>query len=193
MQIILCPGVHPANLTTQFVQALDWTPAPQIFPAPQQPAYSGGHILAFLLQQFGTPQTCDPLLLIGFSAGVVGAITAAHGWQNLGGQIRALIAIDGWGVPLFGTFPIHRLSHDAFTHWSSAIVGSGQASFYAEPDVAHLDLWQSPQQAQGWAQGWAQPLHTQHTQQPHAQHTHTTAAQFLRQLLQQYSGLSSTD
>lgn len=192
MQIILCPGVHPPELTDCFVQSLPALPVPPlIFPTSHQPAYSGGHILAFLLQQLnktsrpaGFHFTWDalqiikttPLLWIGFSAGVVGAIAAAYLWQKLGGQVVALIALDGWGVPLLAPFPIHRLSHDAFTHWSSAGLGAGQTSFYAEPEVAHLELWRSPQQVQGWA---VQP----------AGYTRTTAAQFVEQLIQQYSSL----
>jgi len=44
------------------------------------------------------------------------------------------------GVPLVGNFPIHRLSHDYFTHWSSAVLGSGNDSFYADPPVEHLEM-----------------------------------------------------
>jgi hypothetical protein len=91
-----------------------------------------------------------PLTFIGFSAGVVGAMGAAVAWELLGGKVQALFALDGWGVPTIGTFPIHRLSHDYFTHWSSALLGAGQDSFYADPGVAHLDLWRSPQAIQGY-------------------------------------------
>ncbi|WP_421656938.1 hypothetical protein [Leptothermofonsia sp. ETS-13] len=89
-------------------------------------------------------------MFIGFSAGVAGAIGAAWGWQWWGGKVKALIALDGWGVPLVGNFPIHRVSHDYFTHWSSALLGAGEDSFYAEPGVEHLDLWRSPHTASGW-------------------------------------------
>lgn len=68
----------------------------------------------------------------------------------MGGQIKALIALDGWGVPLGGNFPIYRLSHDSFTHWSSALLGGGTESFYADPPVEHLELWRSPQTTKGW-------------------------------------------
>ncbi|MGB3188280.1 MAG: hypothetical protein WBB43_02490, partial [Limnoraphis sp.] len=64
--------------------------------------------------------------------------------------VKALIALDGWGVPLGGNFPIYRISHDRFTHWSSALLGGGVESFYADPPVEHLDLWSSPQTARGW-------------------------------------------
>lgn len=93
-----------------------------------------------------------PILLIGFSAGVVGAAILASFWQKFGGRVVALIALDGWGVPLGRSFPVHRVSHDPFTHWSSALLGAGQANFYASPAVGHLDLWRSPQVVQGWGQ-----------------------------------------
>lgn len=197
MQIIVCPGVHPPELTEAFVRTLPTLPAaPLIFPA-AQPAYSSGHILAFLVQhlsqasqsskiasrwnllQVAEIQTVKtmPVLWIGFSAGVVGAIGAAHLWQKIGGRVVALIAFDGWGVPLLAPFPIHRLSHDAFTHWSSAVLGAGLTSFYAEPAVAHLELWRSPQQARGWA------VHP-------SGDTPTTAAQFVAELIQQYAAES---
>ena len=57
--------------------------------------------------------------------------------------MKALIAFDGWGVPLVGNFPIYRISHDQFTHWSSELLGKGDKSFYADPPVEHLDLWRS--------------------------------------------------
>lgn len=97
-----------------------------------------------------TVDLADPLVFIGFSAGVVGAIAAAWAWQRQGGTIRAFMALDGWGVPLAGSFPIYRFSHDAFTHWSSQPLGIGQQPFYADPGVAHLDLWRSPHQVWGW-------------------------------------------
>lgn len=191
MQIIVCPGVHPPELTDAFVGTLPALPVPPLlFPA-AQPAYSAVHILAFLMQQLIQPSQPSasflshwnqlqrvkamPVLWIGFSAGVVGAMGAAHLWQSWGGQVVALIAFDGWGVPLWAPFPVHRLSHDAFTHWSSAALGAGQTSFYAEPAVPHHELWCSPQQAQGWA---VQPTGN----------TYTTAAQFVASLIRHYAG-----
>lgn len=165
MQIVICPGIHPSALTAQFVQAMS-LPTAWVYPAPEAPAYSGGHILAFLLRQLRpdisqSAAGCSiqsiaqtPILLIGFSAGVVGAITAADLWQALGGRVVALIAIDGWGMPLRSGFPVHRFSHDSFTHWSSALFDTQletQIRFYAEPAVGHLNLWRAPQITQGWA------------------------------------------
>ncbi|MBW4541633.1 MAG: hypothetical protein KME43_21175 [Myxacorys chilensis ATA2-1-KO14] len=147
MKIVICPGMHSSELTEKFVASLD-RPEEEflIFPSDRSPVYSPKHVLEFL--QSRTPRS-TPLIFIGFSAGVVGAIAAAHQWHTQGGIIRSLIAIDGWSVPLFGNFPIHRLSHDYFTHWSSALLGSGTDSFYADPPVEHLDLWQSPQTVTG--------------------------------------------
>lgn len=142
MPLIICPGVHDRQLTDQFLEQCHLPPTEQIlvFPAHQQPAYSPFHILQFL-QAHLSPTPDKPLIFISFSAGVVGAIAAAWTWQQLGGNIKAFIALDGWGVPLWGNFPIHRLSHDYFTHWSSALLGTGHESFYADPPVDHLQLW----------------------------------------------------
>ncbi|NJO19264.1 MAG: hypothetical protein HC838_03205, partial [Spirulinaceae cyanobacterium RM2_2_10] len=97
-------------------------------------------------------------------------------WQQRGGRVAALIAVDGWGVPDLGATPLYRLSHDHFTHWSSALLGAGAAGFWAEPAVEHLQLWRSPQTISGWCEwrpGWR---------------SRSTAADFLRQLLDQYRG-----
>lgn len=91
----------------------------------------------------------------------------------MGGSVVGLIAVDGWGVPLFASFPVHRVSHDQFTHWSSARLGAGQDSFYADPAVSHHDLWSAPQQAEGWAM-----------QQTSV--NRTTALAFLEQIIQRY-------
>jgi hypothetical protein len=185
MQIVICPGIHSAALTCCFIQAIpDFLSKALIVPA-HLPAYSGAHIFAFLQQQLnqqlnqrtqiasGQRAALPEILLIGFSAGVVGAIGAAYLWQSAGGAVAALIAVDGWGVPLVASFPVHRLSHDAFTHWSSAVLGAGQTNFYAEPPVAHLDLWRAPELAQGWTVRASS-------------YTKTDAAEFLRQCLHYY-------
>lgn len=148
----------------------------RVFPAQDYPAYSAIDILQFLCTQESVGES---LIFLSFSAGVVGAIGAAWGWQRLGGNVKAFIAVDGWGVPLGGNFPIHRLSHDAFTHWSSALLGSGEDSFYADPTVKHLELWRSPQTARGWRVG-------KPTKSP------TTASKFLVNLLKYY-GVKSID
>jgi hypothetical protein len=141
-------------------------------------ALSSLHILQFLHDRLHH-RLESPVIFISFSAGVVGAIAAAWQWQLLGGDVKAFIAIDGWGVPLSGKFPIHRLSHDYFTHWSSSLLGSGQDNFYAEPAVDHLTMWRSPQSVQGW---WVDSSQGEIT----TPKTRLTAAEFLHLLLKHY-------
>jgi hypothetical protein len=188
MRLVICPGIHDPKLTDCFLEGLsevwgDEYPRqnPQvvshvkIFPAHKHPPFSALDIFHFLCSQ---ELTGESLVFVSFSAGVVGAIGAAWMWQQIGGKVGAFIALDGWGVPLGGSFPIHRISHDRFTHWSSAILGCGEDSFYADPQVEHLDLWRSPQTAQGW----------QISQTADGTETakSATAATFLVHLLKQY-------
>ncbi|MDZ7993142.1 MAG: hypothetical protein RM022_018350 [Nostoc sp. EfeVER01] len=165
MIIIICPGIHEPKLTESFrVGLLDLVSNSAIalnsvnifiYPGEDVLVLSALHILQFLRVSVAHRRYCltdsleSPIIFISFSAGVVGAIGAAHLWQLLGGRVKAFIAIDGWGVPLQGNFPIHRMSHDYFTHWSSSLLGSGQNNFYAEPSVDHLSIWKSPQTVQG--------------------------------------------
>ncbi len=148
----ICPGIHPPDLTDKFLES--WLTLPinrdnlLIFPTHTYPAYSGFHLLRYLTEN--CPRNAQDLMMISFSAGVVGAISAAWGWQSQGKIVKGLIAFDGWGVPLWGDFPIYRVSHDEFTHWSSALLGTGKISFYADPPVDHLALWRSPQTVRGW-------------------------------------------
>ncbi|MEM6835983.1 MAG: hypothetical protein AAF609_03925 [Cyanobacteria bacterium P01_C01_bin.120] len=155
MTLIVCPGIHDAALSDRFLWALNQqlqqtdsalVPTHQLLPTSQYWPFDGWAVWSFLQQQ-ADPQA--PLLLIGFSAGVVGAIAAANLWQAQGRSVAAVIALDGWGVPQVGSWPLHRVSHDHFTHWSSALLGAGHDSFYAEPAIAHLALWQFPEQALG--------------------------------------------
>lgn len=189
MRLVICPGVHDRHLTDCFLAGLsevwkssaDDRPFRQIldraliFPAHPHPPYSAIDIFNFLCDR---KITGESIAFVSFSAGVVGAIGAAWMWQQRGGQVGAFFALDGWGVPLGGNFPIYRLSHDRFTHWSSAFLGSGGDSFYADPPIAHLDLWKSPQTAKGW--------HISQTAPGTETVTQTTAAGFLVHLLKQY-------
>lgn len=187
--VIICPGFHEPQLTQDFLEGLHrgetsslssrWREKVLIFPTQDYPAYSGVHILEFL--QRHTSQLTPPVVFISFSAGVAGAIGAAWGWQMLGRKVRAFIAVDGWGVPLYGNFSIHRLSHDYFTHWSCALLGAGEDSFYADPPIEHLDLWRLPDVCKGWR------VHPATVGIPE-QRTFTTAAQFITQLLHRYIG-----
>jgi len=150
MLILICPGYNPPGGTRAFCRQLGELLQPQgaeirTVPVPQITPYDGRGILTLLTD------LTRPVTFIGFSAGGVGAIAAARLWQKQGGMIMGLVAIDGWGVPLGGNFPIHRLSHDAFTHWSSGLLGAGAMGFYADPGVEHLQLWQAPETVWGWS------------------------------------------
>lgn len=149
---LICPGFHEPALTHSFLTNLSHYSINLdnllIFPTNKYPPYSGFHSLHYLQEKcHKKPQK---LIIIAFSAGVVAAITAAWQWQLQGNTIQGLIAFDGWGVPLFGHFPIYRVSHDQFTHDSSILLGTGTINFYADPSVEHLDLWRSPHLVQGW-------------------------------------------
>ncbi|WP_293335982.1 hypothetical protein [Microcoleus sp. CAWBG58] len=188
MRLVICPGVHEPKLTDCFLAGLSgiWAVAAdrqnqqilnsvKIFPAHKHPPFSALDIFHFLCSQ---ELTGESLVFVSFSAGVVGAIGAAWMWQQIGGKVGAFFALDGWGVPLGGNFPIHRISHDRFTHWSSAIIGSGEDSFYADPPVPHLELWRQPQTAQGWQ--------ITHAPDGIERAKPATAATFLVHLLKQY-------
>ena len=149
MPIIICPGIHPPELTALFVQDLrDKIEASYFIPTAQVPPYSAIAISQWLEQQ--PLSKTEPLSFIAFSAGVVGGIGAAKRWQLQGGQVQSFVAFDGWGMPLAANFPNYRVSHDYFTHWSSSLLGAGKTSFYADPEIEHLDLWRSPTDVYGW-------------------------------------------
>ncbi|MBD1909982.1 MULTISPECIES: hypothetical protein [unclassified Leptolyngbya] len=176
MTLFICPGVHDPALTQAFLTGLGLAPETvAVFPASQEEPYSPLAVLTFFRRSLPHPHSAPPLQIIAFSAGVVGAMGAAHLWQMQGGQIAYLIALDGWGVPAWANFPIYRLSHDRFTHWSSQVTGSSTLNFYADPAVEHLELWRSPQQTSGWrTSGWGL-------------RSHTTAAVFIHEILTQTS------
>ncbi|MDB9525128.1 hypothetical protein PN498_03945 [Oscillatoria sp. CS-180] len=158
MALIICPGVHDELLSDRFITVLqkallaeefvpgNQTEACRVLPTQRYVPFDGLAVWSYV-QAMAPPR--EPLFLIGFSAGVVGATAAANLWRGQGRRVAAMIAIDGWGVPQVGDFPFHRVSHDYFTHWSSAMLGAGLESFYADPAVEHLDLWQFPDQTIG--------------------------------------------
>ncbi|NEO88648.1 MAG: hypothetical protein F6J87_31130 [Spirulina sp. SIO3F2] len=153
MVIVLCPGIHPPEVTESFRRRFTPLHSYSCLVIPETIApYNGPAIANFVCHH------CDrtePLLFMGFSAGVVGAVFAAHHWQQQGGQVLSLWAWDGWGVPLAGSFPTVRVSHDYFTHWSSGLLGQGDRTFWADPPIEHLELWRRPDQVMGWqAAGW---------------------------------------
>lgn len=147
--IIICPGIHTPELTEQFIQGIQDTVKQDylVLPTEYLP-YSAIAVTQWLNQQ--SLSKSESLSFISFSAGVVGSFGAAWGWQLGGGQISNFIAVDGWGMPLIANFPLHRVSHDYFTHWSSSILGAGQQGFYADPGIEHLELWRSPKISYGW-------------------------------------------
>ena len=149
MPIIIIPGIHSPELTNCFVEAVQNSIQQEylILPTDKYLPYDALSIYQWLEQARSPSQ---PMSFITFSAGVVGGIGAALAWQLRGGQVQSFIAFDGWGMPLVGSFPIYRVSHDRFTDWSSGILGGGTGSFYADPTVSHLDLWRSPNICLGW-------------------------------------------
>ncbi|MBH8572958.1 hypothetical protein I8752_07985 [Nostocaceae cyanobacterium CENA369] len=187
MSIIICPGIHEPALTERFISGFSSLLSDRsignktvdilVFPAEGFLALSSLHILQFLRDRL-KDKLESPVIFISFSAGVVGAIVAAWQWQLLGGHVKAFIAIDGWGMPLWGNFPIHLLSHDYFTHWSSTVLGRRRDDFYAEPSVDHLTMWRSPQTVQGW---WVETS-TDISQTP----VRLSAAEFLYSLIKRY-------
>lgn len=186
MSVIICPGIHESSLTESFVKGLleavsnnlSHESSVDILKCPTNnlSALSGFHIWQFLRDNLADKLE-SPVVFISFSAGVVGAIAAASLWQIFGGNVRAFIAMDGWMVPTYGNFPIHRMSHDYFTHWSSCLLGSGDPNFYAQPAVEHLELWREPTSVKGYS---VDSLSGESS-------TSLSAADFLQILLKRYS------
>ncbi|MBC6420037.1 MAG: hypothetical protein GDA44_15365 [Prochloron sp. SP5CPC1] len=135
MVVVLCPGIHSPQLSQGFLASLAQSQTQDlfnnwlVFPATEYPPYSPLAVLTFLKKNVTLE---NEVLFISFSAGVVGAMGAALLWQMQGGKVKAFIAIDGWGMALWGNFPIYRVSHDYFTHWSSALQGKMFRSGFLE-------------------------------------------------------------
>lgn len=111
--------------------------------------YDGYNIYQYLRNKYQNLSLYN-LTFIGFSAGVIGAIIAGNLWQKNGGKVNKLFAFDGWGVPLICDFSCYRISHDYITHLS--YLGGEKNAFYGYPSVSHQQLWQNPQNIQGWRQ-----------------------------------------
>ncbi len=141
--LVVIPGVGGAG-TEAFREALGY---PSLCLEPEAPPYSFQNVRR-LLERTSTPE----IVVIAFSAGVVGAVGAlTKGWlQQAGLKVEALIALDGWLVPLVKSFPVYRLSHDRFTHQTSRPLGMGTTNFWADPQVPHRFLWSSPGAVKGW-------------------------------------------
>lgn len=147
LSVVVCPGFHDPDLTVAFVRSLPTFVRPYVIDAfPANPM----EVLSQMIQMLGAPseEVAAPLVAIGFSGGVVGLAGALVLWQQQGGHVARFFAVDGWGVPLMG-LPACRLSHDAFTHWSSLPLGAGDVNFYAEPPVDHLKMWGASEQVKG--------------------------------------------
>ncbi|MEL6382891.1 MAG: hypothetical protein AAFQ89_10535 [Cyanobacteria bacterium J06626_18] len=152
MSLVVCPGAHPLTWTQAFLRQLDESFPERrlvrhVFPAHEQSPWSA-YALRLFLESVAIAPT-DPLIFIAFSAGCVAAAGVANDWVAQGRPTPVVIALDGWGVPLPHTFPSYRLSHDRFTHETSAWLGSGNASFYADPPVSHQQLWCNPAKVRG--------------------------------------------
>ncbi|MEL6778946.1 MAG: hypothetical protein AAFO06_16985 [Cyanobacteria bacterium J06597_16] len=150
LPVVIVGGFHEAVLTEQWVRSLPTFV--QAYIAPTSPVLPLD-ILHWLTEQFGAPATNQlPIVGIGFSAGVVGLAGALAMWQQQGGNVGRLIAVDGWGVPIVG-LPVCRMSHDRFTHLSTlpldVFADASDINFYADPAVAHLRLWGEPEAAHG--------------------------------------------
>ena len=156
MTLVICPGVHPSVWTHSFLNQLDDQLAKQL-PTGKQidrviPTHQNAPWSAYALRTFMESQMAShaPLIFVAFSAGCVAAMGVARYWVEQGRPVAAVIALDGWGLPVTGPFDTYRLSHDAFTHQTSAYLGAGNKSFYADPPVSHQYLWCQPAQVTGW-------------------------------------------
>lgn len=177
MNVLVCPGIHASEWTQAFLAQVGaaiasphrpknhpdrpnttpplhwWVLPPEVPPYAPQPVADFFESCWTGVSALGPafdPQA--PLVWLGFSAGVVGAIATARAWQRRGRPTAALIAFDGWGVPLTGDFSLYRFSHDRFTAQTSEWPQASAGVFYAEPAVPHLDLWRSPSTAGGFWQ-----------------------------------------
>ncbi|MBE7382668.1 MAG: hypothetical protein F6J95_014795 [Leptolyngbya sp. SIO1E4] len=182
MVLVICPGVHPALWTTQFLRQLDehlpeGKRSRRVFPVQSGNPWSPYALRSFLETQAIAPAT--PLVFVAFSAGCVAAASIATHWAQQGRPVLAVVALDGWGVPMAGPYHRYRISHDAFTHHTSTYLGAGEASFYADPPVSHQQLWCSPAQVTGQQVGKFPAV-------GHSGRPPITALQFLSACLKQH-------
>lgn len=148
MQLLIFPGYHSPKLTDSFLHSMLQVVTPDQYWV--VPMWTYPVALPWLLTHPQKPQLDQSLQIVAFSAGVVAAYPLILGWQHLGGR-STLIAMDGWGMPLWGNLTIYRISHDRWTHDTTYLPSPAESTgyFYAEPTVEHLELWQSPDQIQG--------------------------------------------
>jgi hypothetical protein len=182
--LLVCGGLHPPGYTDQICNViaaddmLSTSPRVVMEASPQVlSAFALRRELEAALSNASLASVDSPGLIIwAFSAGCVGAATLATYWQQYRGPVLALFMVDGWGVPRDPQIPVHRLSHDRFTHDTSGCLGRGDEDFYAEPAVPHLDLWRHPQAVTGYIATPNRPAEQ------------TTAASFLCQRSRAYLG-----
>lgn len=157
--IVVVGGIHPPGLTTPLLLAAAADPVLGQIPTLVLPNHTPATVLSprhlrhgidhYWQSTFGATDSPD-LLIWAFSAGCVGAVGLGHHWHHHRGKVRALFAVDGWGVPLPNCFPTYRLSHDEFTHTTSQWLGTAPVSFWADPPVPHLQFWGQIPTTQGW-------------------------------------------
>lgn len=212
LNLLICPGIHPPDLTQSFLSQVQGQLRQPTNPANFNSAIFSWHVLPEHLPPYSPQRVSEyfeatlsredkgnPVVWIAFSAGVVGAIATARTWQRqtptpsgptAACRTVALIAFDGWGVPLAGDFPIDRFSHDRFTAQTSEWPQQSAGRFYAEPAVEHLDLWRSPQTVKGL---WHEPQPQSTQPHPSPIPAPMTAAEALAtRLLQIYSDVQKT-
>lgn len=158
--LVICDGMHSPRETEAVLamvgQDSRLSQLPMRHFSPGSPlAVLSGAALRRWLEGYGQPTGGNnpdyPHLIIwAFSAGCVGAVALAQHWQRYRSGVLALFLVDGWGVPAVGPMPLHRLSHDRFTHVSSGWLGPGTVSFVSQPAVSHPQLWSHPQQVWGY-------------------------------------------
>lgn len=128
--MIIVNGFHPPQWTEQFLTHFPEVKNLQIWT--QSPL----HLTL-------TP-TLQPVLIIAYSAGIIGALQ----WtKQTNIPIKALIAVDPFLLSLYCPFPVYTLSHDILTHHS--FLTSSHQQFYAYPPTSHQALWCSPNQTRG--------------------------------------------
>lgn len=151
--LVICGGFHPPHLSDNLTHALTTDPhiaswPTVVLPRVEQGAALSAHALRRRLQALVTDSY--PIVILAFSAGGVGGVGLAHHWHRYGGGVRALVLVDGWGIPAAGPFPIYRLCHDYGAYRAETRLGPVTGGFWAAPGVAHRALWQYPAAARGW-------------------------------------------
>lgn len=158
--LVICDGIHSPRETDGILTMVSQDDLLSQLPirhfSPRSPmAVLSGAALRHWLEGNDQParqinSDYPHLIIWAFSAGCVGAVALAQHWQRYRGQVLALFLADGWGVPTVGPIPLHRLSHDGFTHVTSGWLGPGQVNFVSQPAVSHHQLWCHPEQVWGY-------------------------------------------